>query len=94
MSEANQVNNPDASAIVPLKHRRGRPRKYPKMEGEGLEHEQRKQSQRKEQPEGKQTKRGTERASSNTPSSSASFQTAPGNLLLFHSLSLYYTVRR
>ncbi|KAI5605758.1 hypothetical protein BDE02_01G373100 [Populus trichocarpa] len=32
MSEANQGNNPDASAIVPLKRRRGRPRKYPKME--------------------------------------------------------------
>ncbi|KAF9666995.1 hypothetical protein SADUNF_Sadunf16G0286900 [Salix dunnii] len=32
MSEANQGNNPDASAIVPLKRRRGRPRKYPKLE--------------------------------------------------------------
>ncbi|KAG6794031.1 hypothetical protein POTOM_003264 [Populus tomentosa] len=32
MSEANQGNNPDASAIVPLKRRRGRPCKYPKME--------------------------------------------------------------
>ncbi|XP_048234946.1 uncharacterized protein LOC8282897 isoform X3 [Ricinus communis] len=30
MSEANQGNNPDASAIVPVKRKRGRPRKYPK----------------------------------------------------------------
>ncbi|KAJ6950522.1 hypothetical protein NC651_004252 [Populus alba x Populus x berolinensis] len=32
MSEANQGNNPDASATVHLKRRRGRSRKYPKME--------------------------------------------------------------
>ncbi|XP_037497149.1 uncharacterized protein LOC105632949 isoform X2 [Jatropha curcas] len=30
MSEANQGNNPDASAIVPVKRKRGRPRKYPR----------------------------------------------------------------
>ncbi|CAK7338483.1 unnamed protein product [Dovyalis caffra] len=34
MSEANQVNNPDALAIVPLKRKRGRPRKYPKLEAD------------------------------------------------------------
>ena len=32
MSEVNQGNNPDASAIIPLKRKRGRPRKYPKLE--------------------------------------------------------------
>ncbi|KAF9672985.1 hypothetical protein SADUNF_Sadunf11G0101300 [Salix dunnii] len=32
MSELNQGNNPGASAIIPLKRKRGRPRKYPKLE--------------------------------------------------------------
>ncbi|KAJ6293255.1 hypothetical protein OIU78_025277 [Salix suchowensis] len=32
MSEVNQGNKPGASAIIPLKRQRGRPRKYPKLE--------------------------------------------------------------
>ncbi|XP_050218768.1 protein METABOLIC NETWORK MODULATOR 1 isoform X2 [Mercurialis annua] len=32
MSEANLGSNPDASAIVPVKRKRGRPRKYPKLD--------------------------------------------------------------
>jgi len=45
-----------------------------KRRGRGTkEYEQRKQSRRKEQLEGKQTKRGTKGASSDTPSSSISF---------------------
>ncbi|KAJ6332767.1 hypothetical protein OIU77_008759 [Salix suchowensis] len=32
MSEVNQGNKPVASAIIPLKRQRGRPRKYPKLE--------------------------------------------------------------
>ncbi|KAJ8763691.1 hypothetical protein K2173_003163 [Erythroxylum novogranatense] len=35
MNEANQENNLDASAIVPLKRKRGRPRKYPRPDSEG-----------------------------------------------------------
>ncbi|XP_058001342.1 protein METABOLIC NETWORK MODULATOR 1 isoform X1 [Hevea brasiliensis] len=38
MSEANQGNHPDESALVPVKRKRGRPRKYPRLDlGHGVD---------------------------------------------------------
>ncbi|KAL4619055.1 hypothetical protein ACB092_06G054000 [Castanea dentata] len=38
MNQAYQVNNPDGSADVPMKRKRGRPRKYPKLDHEEKAH--------------------------------------------------------